>query len=152
LNAPDLGPGRSANLYGLGFGARGGYAFPCHFYAGGRFTYFLGKSEDFPGNRSLSLKIWTLVAEAGYQFEWDAIRLRPYVGLGIADGMGSVTVGTQSVSDSTFYFSIQPGAVFEYSFSGPAPGVFIGADIHLSLPTGSNTQGIVFLGTGGYRF
>jgi hypothetical protein len=150
LGGPDIGRG-SENLYGFGFGARGGYTFPFHFYAGAKFLYYLGKSEDFT-NGSVSFKIWTLVAEGGYQFEWDQIRLRPYLGLGIANATEGVRVGTVSGSSSTAYFAIQPGATFEYSFSGPAPGPFIGADMHFSLTTGSNTQGLVFLATGGYRW
>jgi hypothetical protein len=156
LGGPDFPLRGSQNIYGFGFGARGGYVFPNHLYAGAKFLYYLGHTEDYTiqggGTASISGKLWTLVAEAGYQFEWDAIRLRPFLGLGIANVTGGTIVGNQSSSSSTAYFAIQPGATFEYSFSGPAPGPFIGADVHFSISTGSNTSGLVFLATGGYRW
>lgn len=147
--------------YGFMFGARGGYLLPCHVYAGVKFLYNLGTSTDVTflgrGPGSISVKMFTITAEGGYQFEWvDRFRLRPYLALGIARGSqsGSLSNGQEvpQVSDSAVYFAVQPGVVFEYSFFGSAPGPFVGLDEHFSFTTGSGTQGLVSLATGGYRF
>ncbi len=147
--------------YGFMFGARGGYLFPCHIYAGGTFLYNLGTSTDvrFQGGQtgSISTKMFTITAEGGYEFVWvDRFRLRPYLGLGIARAsIGASFSNGQEIpqlSDSAVYFAVQPGVVFEYSFFGSAPGPFVGLDDHFSFTTGSGTQGLVSLVTGGYRF
>ena len=159
-SAVDITGATGPKPYGFMFGARGGYLFPCHIYAGGTFLYDLGTSTDVTiGGRpgSLSAKMFTITAEGGYQFEWvDRFRLRPYLGLGIARASISASFSNgqeiPQLSDSAVYFAVQPGVVFEYSFFGAAPGPFVGIDEHFSFTTGSGTQGLVSMATGGWRF
>lgn|GEM_PF-5161823 len=98
----------------------------------------------------VTLNIWTLEGDVGYELAAGPIELRPYLGIGIGDPKASAN----GVSVSTVYFALMPGAVAKYNFNGPfAVGPYVGLDVHMTwLVTAGGGNGLSFLATGGYRF
>ena len=135
----------SNNLYGFGFGARAGYSWPFQLYTGVSFQYYVGTSVG-----PVTINIWTLEADFGYERVVGPLELRSYLGIGIGDPKAAA--GGQSIS--TVYFALMPGGVAIYNFNGPFNvGPYVGVDIHFTwLVSAGGGNGISFLATGGYRF
>jgi hypothetical protein len=78
----------------LGLGARGGYTLPNGVYLGGMFDYFIGEHRSLSANgtsSSADAHMWDVAAEGGFDFALtDALMIRPYIGLGIAEASASV--------------------------------------------------------------
>ena len=137
--------GDSANYYGVGFGARGGYNLG-KIFLGARFVYYLGEDP---------VNLWELGIEGGYDVALsDSVTLRPELGLGIASVTVSIAlpgilgVGTASASSSEFYLA--PGASLLFDVT---PSVFLGVDVRLQVILASSTVlGLPLLATGGMRF
>jgi opacity protein-like surface antigen len=135
------------NIWGLGFGVRGGYNID-KIFLGARFVYYLGESP---------VSSWELGIEGGYDLSiGDKLTLRPGLGLGIASVTVSIpsiviagtTVGGGSGSSSELY--IAPGASILYDVSDT---MFLGAEARLDLILSSPmTKGFILLVNGGMRF
>jgi len=140
----------SANAYGLGLGARGGYTLGFGLYVGGQLEYFFGGSAKSQSS-NLSLSVWQLQAEVGYDLGLaPTFVLRPQLGLGVAgfhdDFCFDDAVNGHACRDlSDNYFALAPGAVALLDV-GP---VFLSAEarVNVILATGQS-QSALFLGVG----
>src|SRR5258706_11784715 len=65
---------------GLGLGVRGGYTLPMNLYLGATFVYHLGKSQSTPVG-DVSVNIFYLGVEGGYDISAGPVVVRPYLGL-----------------------------------------------------------------------
>ncbi|MFI5307036.1 MAG: hypothetical protein ACHQ53_06785 [Polyangiales bacterium] len=150
------------NIWGLGFGARGGYNID-KIYIGARFVYYLGKSQDIPGLGSVSYNVWELGVEGGYDLGVaDKLTVRPMLGLGLADfgysakitgipgGVTGAPIASNGSSSSGYLF-VAPGVAALYDVSD---SFFLGVDMRLQLvfSSGSMTEALIFLANGGMRF
>jgi hypothetical protein len=125
----------------LGLGARGGYTLPNGVYIGGMFDYFIGQSASMTSggtSASASAHMWDVGAEGGFDFALtDAVMVRPYLGLGIAessieaciDQIGGPMCTSGSVSDSF----LEVGGLINY-LSGQ---LMFGGDVRLLAARGS---------------
>lgn len=108
-----LGDDSDNNLYGLGFGARGGYTLGFGLYIGARFDYFLGNSTESFGT-TYTNSIWGFQGELGYDIGLlDFMVLRPKLGFGAMQVLAKlcVTDGFQFLNDRCTSTSLT-GAVF----------------------------------------
>ncbi len=144
----DLGGTGTINPFGLGFGVRGGYNFD-EIYIGGRFMFFLGGSEDFPGG-SVSFNVMTIGVEGGYDFDVSGITIRPELGLGLALSSSETPTVVGTVDSSSTDLYIAPGVSVLGCITD---SIFVGGN--LSIPiifAGSGYQGLEILATAGMRF
>jgi len=137
------------NLWGLGFGLRGGYNID-EIFLGARFVYYLGDSEDVPGGGEVSANAWELGLELGYDVDVGGAVIRPALGLGLENISASADVGGIDVSNSDMYLYLAPGvsALFDVS-----EDVFLGAEARFKLVFADEVgKAIILLATGGMRF
>lgn len=132
----------STNPWGLGFGLNGGYSLDMGVYIGGRFVYYLGEDD---------VNVWELGVEGGYNVVMDKLTIRPEIGLGLANIGISVATPIGTVSDSSTYLSIAPGAALLYDVS---ENMYVGADARFQLVFADpdTVKALIFLLTGGMRF
>ncbi|MGD8863584.1 MAG: hypothetical protein PVI30_26455 [Myxococcales bacterium] len=132
------------NLWGLGFGVRGGYNID-EIFIGARFVYYLGEDP---------VNLWELGIEGGYDLAvGDNLTVRPGLGLGLAN----VTVDIPTIagfgggSASETYFYIAPGASLLYDINEK---FFIGGEgrFQLVLSDPDSVKAITLLVNGGMRF
>jgi opacity protein-like surface antigen len=132
------------NPWGVGFGLRGGYNIDA-IYLGVRFVYYLGDSEG-SGPAEITVNVWELGVEGGYDVDAGGVIIRPGLGLGIANVSLDSSFG--SASESEFFIAPGVSLLFDVTDS-----IFIGADarfkVVLSDPTG---KAITLLANAGMRF
>jgi hypothetical protein len=134
------------NLWGLGFGLRGGYNLD-KIYLGARFVYYLGESQSTPLG-DVSVNVWELGIEAGYDLAAGPATIRPELGLGLANATASFPGATGSTSDGNFFIAPGASALFDVS-----DNMFVGADARFELVFANKTaKAIVLLATFGLRF
>jgi len=120
------GVGR-ANLYGFGFGPRGGYTFPeVPVYLGGVFMFFVGERQKFDAfgvDGKIRLGYMTLGIEGGYDIGVGPVIIRPTLWLGPAimrfKGCGDfnpVDPGGGCWGDSDTALLLGPGASVIHAF------------------------------------
>jgi hypothetical protein len=138
------------NIWGLGFGLRGGYNID-EIFLGARFIYYLGDSEEGPGGAEVSANAWELGLELGYDVDVDGAVIRPALGLGVQNFSVDAEVAGMSISNSEMYFYLAPGvsALFDVS-----EDIFLGAEARFVLVFADPDIGkcITLLATGGMRF
>ena len=134
------------NPWGLGFGVRGGYNIDAIFL-GARFVYYLGESEDLgPLGGEVSVNVWELGLEVGYDIDAGGVVIRPALGFGLA----SLSVSAGNLDSSSSEFFIAPGASVLYNVTD---SVFVGLDIRFQLVLAEETvKAIPILATAGMRF
>jgi hypothetical protein len=133
---------------GLGLGVRGGYTLPMNLYLGATFVYHLGKSQSTPVG-DVSVNIFYLGVEGGYDIAAGPVVVRPYLGLGPAFAHASVpNIAGLSGGGSTTSskFGIWPGAALLY----PIQNFFIGADLRVLIV--SDFTAFSMFATGGMQF
>jgi hypothetical protein len=114
-------------------------------YVGGRFNYFLGKTEETPPSKVTVGMMWFGV-EGGYELKFDQIFVRPYVGLGLARAHAEVCIQSMcGDGTSESKFSVVPGVAAGYSF-GPA---FVYVDPHYYVVFADSVGDASALGIGG---
>ncbi|HEX2675216.1 MAG TPA: outer membrane beta-barrel protein [Polyangiales bacterium] len=130
------------NIFGLGFGVRGGYMITDKIYLGAKFQYDLGASH---------VKSWLLGIQGGYQLGLaDKLALRPELSLGLANTSVSVSTPFGSVSGSSTDLFIEPGATLMYDVT---PDIYVGLNVAIPIIlAGSTYSGLLFLATAGMRF
>jgi hypothetical protein len=133
------------NLWGLGFGLRGGYNLD-KIYLGARFVYYLGESQSTPLG-DVSVNVWELGIEGGYDVPAGPATIRPELGLGLAFASFSAP-GGGSTSDGNFFIAPGAAALFDVS-----DNMFVGADARFQIVFGNSTaKALVLLATFGLRF
>jgi hypothetical protein len=125
----------------LGLGVRGGYTLPMNVYVGGTFVYHLGKSEETPFG-DVSVNVYYVGVEGGYDIAVDPVVIRPYLGLGPAIAVGSI--GDESESETKF--GAWPGATLIY----PIGSAFVGGDARFLIVDDFNAFSV--FATGGIQF
>ncbi len=132
------------NPWGLGFGLRGGYNIDA-IYLGARFVYYLGDSEG-EGPAEVTVNVWELGIEGGYDVDVGGAVIRPGLGLGIAN----YTVDSSVISVSESEFFLAPGVSLLFDVS---ENIFIGADARFKVVLSDPTaKAITLLANGGMRF
>ena len=119
----------------LGLGARGGYTLPNGVYLGGMFDYFIGETQTVSsGGTSLtaSAHLWDIGAEGGFDFALtDAVMVRPFIGLGIAEASGQVCMdqigGPMCIAASNSDSFIEFGGLINYLTGS----LMLGGDLRL---------------------
>lgn len=133
-----------ANPWGFGFGLRGGYNIDA-IYLGARFVYYLGESEG-SGPAEVSINIWEIGIEGGYDVDVGGAIIRPGLGLGLANVSVDSPLG--GGSDSEFFIAPGVSALFDV-----AEDIFIGADARFQIIMSDPTvKAIILLANGGMRF
>lgn len=138
------------NVWGLGFGVRGGYNLVAadlpEVYVGARFMYYLG--ED-PVNH------WELGIEGGYELTVDPVLIRPALGLGLANVTVEIPANpfiASSSSDtaSETYLYIALGGTVTYNIDEQ---FFVGGEMNLQFILADETlTALTILANGGMRF
>ena len=148
--------GFSTDDMNLGIGVRGGKTLDNRVYIGGSFVYHLGTSTSASApsgtgtvvSASSSSSLFYLGPEGGYDFSVKPVIIRPYMGLGIASIMASVTVAGTTQSNSATKFVVWPGCTVLYTV--PNSNFFIGGDLRfVTVPGG---PGVGFFAFGGLYF
>jgi hypothetical protein len=134
------------NIWGLGFGLRGGYNID-EIFLGARFVYYLGDSSDIPGGGEVSVNAWELGLELGYDVDVGGAVIRPALGLGLEN----FTVDAGAISESEMYFYLAPGASALFDVSDD---IFLGAEARFVLVFADPdmVKALTLLATGGMRF
>lgn len=141
---------------GFGLGVRGGYTLPMNVYLGGTFVYHFGKSESTAFGDASS-KVLYFGVEGGYDIEAGPVLVRPFLGLGDAIVHGNTVtcigfggIGCASVSGSSGYFALWPGAAVFY----PLDDFFVGGDARVLIVTSGDSSANAFslFATGGLTF
>lgn len=83
-NDSNAGAGPALDLYGFGGGARAGVTFPVPVYVGLSALVHRGFDRDLPDGAHASGRVAPLGVEAGYELALGALRVRPYLGAGVA--------------------------------------------------------------------
>lgn len=141
--------------YGLALGLRGGYELDMKLYVGAGFIYYLGYSDRRTDLRGVSLaapediKANYMLAylEAGYDFWFDDLLLRPSLWLGMGFAVVDphfVFQGLKTVQD----FMIAPGAGLFYTWDD----WMVGGDVRYTAVTADGVAGLTFFGNIGLRF
>ena len=138
------------NIWGLGFGLRGGYNID-EIFLGARFVYYLGESEDLPtgigSTAEITVNAWELGLEVGYDVDLGGATLRPALGLGLENISVSSDLGG---SNSEMYLYLAPGAAVLFDV---AENIWIGVDARFKVVFADETgKAIILLATGGMRF
>jgi hypothetical protein len=137
-----------ANPWGVGFGLRGGYNIS-DFYVGVRFSYHLGETAEIPtadvfgvgGTEEVTVNLWDLGAEAGYDIHAGTVIIRPELGIGFA--------GSSYGSSSELNPYLAPGAALLVDLGG----FFVGLDARFqAVLSDPSTNAIGIFGTLGMRF
>jgi hypothetical protein len=126
----------------LGLGARGGYTLPNGFYIGGMFDYFIGETQTVSSGGtsvSASAHMWDVGAEGGFDFSLtDAVMIRPFIGLGIAEASGQVCMdqvgGPMCINASNSDSFIEVGGLINYLTGS----LMFGGDVRLLAASGSS--------------
>ncbi|WP_394820706.1 outer membrane beta-barrel protein [Pendulispora albinea] len=147
------------NVYGAGFGVRGGYTLPMKIYVGGLFQYNVGTSKDTElppqlggGKVSVSGRMMNLGAEGGYDLDAGQFTIRPYLGLGVGIAGGDLKLDKDG---GTTKFSLWPGVQGVYNINDQ---LFAGLDARYTLvfadrgDNNGNANSLGFYGTVGGRF
>jgi opacity protein-like surface antigen len=136
------------NLWGLGFGLRGGYNID-EIFLGVRFVYYLGDSEEVPaaaGGGEVGANAWELGLEVGYDVDVGGAIIRPALGLGLEN----ITVDAGPISASEMYLYLAPGVAALFDVS---EDIFLGAEARFKLVFADETgKALILLATGGMRF
>jgi hypothetical protein len=134
------------NPYGLGFAPQGGYTLDPGVFLGARFDYFLGGTEEVPFLGELSLNIYQILAEAGYDVEvGDSLVVRPKVGVGVAKGLGEACIDGACVdADGDMELAFSPGANLLYMLDP----VFLNVDVRYNVITSDPSLSALMLGAG----
>ncbi|HEY3805578.1 MAG TPA: hypothetical protein VGL61_23385 [Kofleriaceae bacterium] len=118
----------------LGIGVRGGKTFANHIYVGGLFVYQIGTSSSAAVEgvtASSSVSAFYIGPEVGYDLHFAALPVvfRPYLGLGVADAIGSSTVNGMTTSASSSELSVWPGVTGLYRI--PGSSFVVGGDFRI---------------------
>ncbi len=142
MNDSNASGGDALNLYGAGFGLRAGYTFPVGLYAGASFVHHLGFSHDDASGR-----VSPLGAEAGWDFVFGPVTLRPFFGAGVAFYSSSYTgqAGQTYARGSGQKPAFWPGLLATYDFGDR---FFAGADARYTIVLTGNDDTIVAAGGG----
>jgi len=134
------------NPWGLGFGLRGGYNIDA-IYLGARFVYYLGESEEV-GPVEVSVNLWELGIEGGYDIAAGPVIIRPGLGLGIA-GFSADLGPAGDASDTNPYIALGSSILYDIDEQ-----FFIGGDARIQIVIGDNGDGtaLIILANGGMRF
>lgn len=138
------------NVWGLGFGLRGGYNLVAadlpEVYVGARFMYYLG--ED-PVNH------WELGLEGGYELSVDPVIIRPALGLGLANvtvelpPSFAIAASTSETASETYLYIALGGTVI-YDIDEQ---FFLGGEMNLQFILADETlTALTILANGGMRF
>jgi len=142
------------NIWGLGFGLRGGYNIDAIFL-GARFVYYLGESEEVLG-AEFSANLWELGIEGGYDIPVGPVIIRPGLGLGIANVSIDVeasplvaAAGGGSASETNPYLALGGSVLYDIDEQ-----FFVGGDMRLQFVFGDGGDGtaLIILANGGMRF
>jgi len=131
------------NIWGLGFGLRGGYNIDAIFL-GARFVYYLGEDD---------VNLWELGIEGGYDIPVGPVIIRPGLGLGLANVSISVDLPAplEDIDDSETnpYFALGSSVLYDIDDT-----FFVGGDARLQFVIGDNGDGtaLIILANGGMRF
>jgi hypothetical protein len=137
------------NPWGFGFGLRGGYNLG-NFFVGGRLVYSLGETATrtttgvLGGSSSeeVSVSLWELGGEVGFDIHVGSVTLRPGLGIGFAN----VTDG----DSSEVYAHLSPGLSILLAVGDTT---FIGLDARFqAVMTELGTNGMPILATVGMAF
>lgn len=144
----------SANIYGLGFGVRGGYDVAGVLYVGGIFNYWVGETFDVtssdPGNEGepeqWSVNQMQLGLEAAYDIALiEEFSLRPMFGVGL--GFTATDMGITRTSTNAY---LSPGVTGMYNI---AHDIFVSLDVCMPILFANDTTlGLTLQGTAGMRF
>lgn len=126
--------GYASNSYGVGAGLRAGYTFKEGVYAGAAFMYQHG-IDQLPGDASARVAMIYPAAEVGYDFRYESVSFRPYVGGGITMLYASTSLGS-AFSDP--YFVAYPGLSITAHPEGSM--FFAGLDTRLVMPFIDKTE------------
>jgi len=146
FNDSNADGGGVMDIYGAGFGARGGYTFSPGVYLGASYVYHLGFTRDASPNGRGDGRVAPLGAEAGYDFDLGAVTLRPYVGAGVVFYRSSYTLdATRFGQGDGQKPALWPGLVATASIGDR---LFAGVDLRYYAVLRGNDQEIVGLGGG----
>lgn len=142
------------NIWGLGFGLRGGYNIDAIFL-GARFVYYVGESEEIAG-AEWSANLWEIGIEGGYDIPVGPVIIRPGIGLGIANVSIDIEASpflagsvAGSASETNPYLALGGSVLYDINEQ-----FFIGGDMRLQFVIGDNGDGtaLIILANGGMRF
>jgi hypothetical protein len=140
--------------YNFGAGVRAGFTLPLGIYVGGTFVYHLGKTEGGPGG-DVKANLFYFGPEGGYEISAGPLTVRPYLGLGYANVMGSqpgYTIGSvmlpaQSYSDGKA--AVWPGVTAIF----PLGNYFVGGDARFVVVLDADdANAFSIFATGGMTF
>jgi hypothetical protein len=139
-----------ANIYGLGFGVRGGYTLADVIYVGGLFNYWLGETLEIE-NASGDIEEWKINAmQLGIETAadlslTDELTLRPMFGFGLAFVATDIEM-TETETDA--YLSLGVAGLYYL-----ARDIFVGLDAMVPMILAGDIKFAVTLqGTVGMRF
>jgi hypothetical protein len=143
--------GYAFNDVRLGLGARVGYTLPMKLYLGASFIYHFGSTPtETVGGTSfpVSVSLFYLGPEVGYDIVVGPVVVRPYLGLGYARANAEATNGAATISKSPDNFAVWPAVAGLYPFTSHFSA---GLDARAFLVTGGYSTFILSL-TAAYRF
>jgi hypothetical protein len=146
-------PGR-ANLYGFGFGPRGGYTFPeVPVYLGGVFMFFVGERQTFDAfgvNGKVRAGYMLLGIEGGYDIGVGPVIIRPTLWLGPAIlrakacGDFNPLAGGGCTADSDTALLLAPGASVIYAFDDIP--LWLGGEMRFTIAAKADHQTALMIG------
>jgi hypothetical protein len=137
--------GGSTGGYGLGMGGRVGATLADHIYVGGTAFFHLGRFNS-NAYASSEFHAFQLGGEVGYALLVPPVIIRPYAGLGLLTGFGSVTTGNNTVSNSYSTLGLWFGGTVAYRIANSPFSV--GGDLRILAPLeGTASLGLFAMGS-----